>query len=87
MTDPPSLNIAIAQVVIRETPSRGDGEISSKGIRRAVMQQLQSTQRASGLGNCLLAFDGNKIAFTAKKLPQDINEFEVLLPERDGQPG
>lgn len=51
------------------------------------MRELVTLHRNSGLGGCLPAFDGNKILFTARALPQDINEFEVVLPERDGQPG
>jgi hypothetical protein len=72
-------------VTIKETPSRGEGEISSKGVRRAVMRQLVETHRAAGLNNCLPAFDGYKILFTARELPNDINTFEIALPEEDGQ--
>jgi hypothetical protein len=72
-------------VTIKETPSRGEGEISSKGVRRAVMRQVVETHRAAGLNNCLPAFDGYKILFTARELPNDINTFEIALPDKDGQ--
>lgn len=58
-----------------------DGKpVDGKGIGRKVIDRLHQTY-ASELGNKDTAYDGEKSLFTIGALPQNINEFTVVLEE------
>ncbi|KAE9588291.1 putative post-transcriptional gene silencing PAZ-Argonaute family [Lupinus albus] len=60
-------------------------EIISKGVNRAVMEQLVKLYRESHLGKRLPAYDGQKSLYTAGPLPFVSKEFRVsLIDEDDG---
>uniref|UniRef100_A0A7I4BGJ8 Argonaute family member n=1 Tax=Physcomitrium patens TaxID=3218 RepID=A0A7I4BGJ8_PHYPA len=60
-------------------------ELPSKGINRAVMEQLVKLYRESHLGTRLPAYDGRKSLYTAGPLPFQSREFEIsLTDEEDG---
>lgn len=60
-------------------------EVTSRGINRAVMEQLVKLYRESHLGTRLPAYDGRKSLYTAGPLPFQSKEFQInLLDEDDG---
>ncbi|WOK92830.1 protein argonaute 1B-like isoform X1 [Canna indica] len=60
-------------------------EVTSRGINRAVMEQLVSLYRESYLGGRLPAYDGSKSLYTAGPLPFASREFQIaLINEDDG---
>nr|AIN75617.1 argonaute 1 [Dimocarpus longan] len=63
-------------------------EVTSRGVNRAVMEQLVKQHRESHLGKRLPAYDGRKSLYTAGPLPFISKEFRInLLDEDDGQGG
>lgn len=63
-------------------------EVTSRGVNRAVMEQLVKQHRESLLGKRLPAYDGRKSLYTAGPLPFISKEFRItLLDEDDGQGG
>ncbi|KAI5055294.1 hypothetical protein GOP47_0030439 [Adiantum capillus-veneris] len=60
-------------------------EVTSRGVNRAVMEQLVTLHRESSLGRRLPAYDGRKSLYTAGPLPFQNKEFLItLLDEDDG---
>ncbi|KAE9586115.1 putative post-transcriptional gene silencing PAZ-Argonaute family [Lupinus albus] len=60
-------------------------EVTSRGVNRAVMEQLVKLYRNSHLGKRLPAYDGRKSLYTAGPLPFVSKEFRVsLIDEDDG---
>ncbi|KAL2649280.1 hypothetical protein R1flu_017408 [Riccia fluitans] len=60
-------------------------EVTSRGVNRAVMEQLVRLYRDSQLGRRLPAYDGRKSLYTAGPLPFQSKEFQInLLDEDDG---
>ncbi|CAM6009780.1 unnamed protein product [Sphagnum balticum] len=59
-------------------------EITSRGVNRAVMEQLVKLYRETALGHRLPAYDGRKSLYTAGPLPFQSKEFQILLEEDDG---
>eukprot|EP00250_Pteridium_aquilinum_P018093 c23937_g1_i1 orf=231-3842(+) len=60
-------------------------EVTSRGVNRAVMEQLVRLHRESSLGRRLPAYDGRKSLYTAGPLPFQNKEFVInLLDEDDG---
>lgn len=60
-------------------------EVTSRGINRAVMEQLVKLYRESHLSSRLPAYDGRKSLYTAGPLPFQSKEFQIsLLDEDDG---
>lgn len=63
-------------------------EVSSRGVNRAVMEQLVRLYRESRLGMRLPVYDGRKSLYTAGALPFVSNEFRItLIDEEDGSGG
>ncbi|XP_058090486.1 protein argonaute 1-like [Magnolia sinica] len=63
-------------------------EVTSRGVNRAVMEQLVKLYRDSHLGRRLPAYDGRKSLYTAGPLPFTSREFVItLVDEDDGQGG
>ncbi|XP_050220335.1 protein argonaute 1 [Mercurialis annua] len=63
-------------------------EIASRGVNRAVMEQLVKLYRESHLGKRLPAYDGRKSLYTAGPLPFLSKEFKItLIDEDDGSGG
>ncbi|XP_054787898.1 protein argonaute 1-like isoform X2 [Prosopis cineraria] len=63
-------------------------EVTSRGVNRAVMEQLVRLYRESHLGKRLPAYDGRKSLYTAGPLPFISKEFKItLLDEDDGSGG
>ncbi|XP_044477093.1 protein argonaute 1-like isoform X2 [Mangifera indica] len=63
-------------------------EVTSRGVNRAVMEQLVRLYRESHLGKRLPAYDGRKSLYTAGPLPFISKEFNItLLDEDEGQGG
>lgn len=63
-------------------------EVSSRGVNRAVMQQLVNLYRDSHLARRLPAYDGRKSLYTAGPLPFVSKEFRItLVDEEDGAGG
>ncbi|KAL5748700.1 hypothetical protein ACOSQ2_025997 [Xanthoceras sorbifolium] len=63
-------------------------EVTSRGVNRAVMEQLVKLYRESHLAKRLPAYDGRKSLYTAGPLPFISKEFRItLLDEDDGQGG
>jgi eukaryotic translation initiation factor 2C len=58
-------------------------EVTSRGVNRAVMEQLVKRHRESDLANRLPAYDGRKSLYTAGKLPFESREFQIALPDED----
>jgi hypothetical protein len=72
------LYLPIRQVAI--TP-----EVTSRGVNRAVMENLVKHYRETALGKRLPAYDGRKSLYTAGPLPFQSKEFQInLLDEDDG---
>ncbi|TYH41474.1 hypothetical protein ES332_D12G319500v1 [Gossypium tomentosum] len=64
-------------------------EVASRGVNRAVMEQLVKLYRESHLGKRLPAYDGRKSLYTAGPLPFVSKEFKITLTDEDdgsGQP-
>lgn len=62
--------------------------MTSRGVNRAVMEQLVKLYRESHLGKRLPAYDGRKSLYTAGPLPFISKEFRItLLDEDDGSGG
>ncbi|KAG6545178.1 hypothetical protein Mapa_013290 [Marchantia paleacea] len=60
-------------------------EVTSRGVNRAVMEQLVRLYRETELGRRLPAYDGRKSLYTAGPLPFQSKEFQInLLDEEDG---
>ncbi|KAI9073161.1 hypothetical protein K1719_044867 [Acacia pycnantha] len=60
-------------------------EVPSRGVNRAVMEQLVKLYRESHLGMRLPAYDGRKSLYTAGPLPFVSNEFRItLIDEEEG---
>ncbi|XP_065881060.1 protein argonaute 1 [Euphorbia lathyris] len=63
-------------------------EVTSRGVNRAVMEQLVKLYRESHLGKRLPAYDGRKSLYTAGPLPFLTKEFKItLIDEDDGSGG
>lgn len=63
-------------------------DVTSRGVNRAVMEQLVKLYRESHLGKRLPAYDGRKSLYTAGPLPFLSKEFRItLLDDDDGQGG
>ncbi|GAB2225433.1 hypothetical protein Droror1_Dr00006225 [Drosera rotundifolia] len=60
-------------------------EVTSRGVNRAVMEQLVRQYRESHLGRRLPAYDGRKSLYTAGPLPFVSKDFKIkLIDEDDG---
>ncbi|CAH9052994.1 unnamed protein product [Cuscuta europaea] len=62
-------------------------EVASRGVNRAVMDQLVKLYRESHLGRRLPAYDGRKSLYTAGPLPFVSKEFKIILADEDDRPG
>ncbi|CAM8943710.1 unnamed protein product [Rhodiola kirilowii] len=62
-------------------------EVTSRGVNRAVMEQLVKLYRESHLGKRLPAYDGRKSLYTAGPLPFPSKEFRVTLVDEDDGSG
>ncbi|XP_043807969.1 protein argonaute 1B isoform X2 [Manihot esculenta] len=63
-------------------------EVTSRGVNRAVMEQLVKLYKESHLGKRLPAYDGRKSLYTAGPLPFISKEFKItLIDEDDGSGG
>ncbi|KAL3529418.1 hypothetical protein ACH5RR_008740 [Cinchona calisaya] len=63
-------------------------EVTSRGVNRAVMDQLVKLYRESLLGKRLPAYDGRKSLYTAGALPFVSKEFKItLIDEEEGNQG
>ncbi|CAN5974280.1 unnamed protein product [Sphagnum jensenii] len=58
-------------------------EVTSRGVNRAVMEQLVKLYRETALGHRLPAYDGRKSLYTAGPLPFSSKEFQISLLEED----
>ncbi|KAK1322438.1 Protein argonaute 1B [Acorus calamus] len=63
-------------------------EVTSRGVNRAVMEQLVRLYKESHLGGRLPAYDGRKSLYTAGAMPFTSKEFVIsLVDEDDGSGG
>lgn len=63
-------------------------EVTSRGVNRAVMEQLVKHYKESHLGKRLPAYDGRKSLYTAGPLPFVSKEFKItLIDEEDANQG
>ncbi|KAH8492011.1 hypothetical protein H0E87_021560 [Populus deltoides] len=63
-------------------------EVTSRGVNRAVMEQLVKLYRESHLGKRLPAYDGRKSLYTAGALPFQVKDFKItLIDDDDGSGG
>ncbi|XP_043695109.1 protein argonaute 1-like [Telopea speciosissima] len=62
-------------------------EVTSRGVNRAVMEQLVKLYRESHLGRRLPAYDGRKSLYTAGPLPFTSREFSITLVDEDDGTG
>lgn len=62
-------------------------EVASRGVNRAVMEQLVKLYRESHLGKRLPAYDGRKSLYTAGPLPFVQKDFKITLIDDDDGPG
>ncbi|KAG9145398.1 hypothetical protein Leryth_008322 [Lithospermum erythrorhizon] len=62
-------------------------EVSSRGVNRAVMEQLVRLYRESYLGRRLPVYDGRKSLYTAGPLPFVSKEFKIILVDDEDGPG
>lgn len=62
-------------------------EVTSRGVNRAVMDQLVRLYRESHLGRRLPAYDGRKSLYTAGALPFTTKEFRITLVDEDDGAG
>ncbi|KAJ7549424.1 hypothetical protein O6H91_07G053000 [Diphasiastrum complanatum] len=58
-------------------------EVASRGVNRAVMQQLVKLHRETLLGRRLPVYDGRKSLYTAGPLPFQSKEFQIILVDED----
>lgn len=62
--------------------------MTSRGVNRAVMEQLVKLYKETHLGKRLPAYDGRKSLYTAGPLPFLSKEFKIpLIDEDDGSGG
>lgn len=61
--------------------------MTSRGVNRAVMEQLVKLYRESHLGRRLPAYDGRKSLYTAGPLPFTLKEFKITLIDEDDGSG
>ena len=61
--------------------------MTSRGVNRAVMEQLVKLYRESHLGKRLPAYDGRKSLYTAGALPFISKEFKITLIDEDDGSG
>ncbi|CAA3003315.1 argonaute 1 [Olea europaea subsp. europaea] len=61
-------------------------EITSRGVNRAVIEQLVKLYRESHLGQRLPAYDGRKSLYTAGPLPFVSKEFKIILVDEEDGP-
>ncbi|KAK2991581.1 hypothetical protein RJ640_025880 [Escallonia rubra] len=61
--------------------------VTSRGVNRAVMEQLVRLYQESHLGKRLPAYDGRKSLYTAGPLPFVTKEFKITLVDEDDGPG
>ncbi|KAG6523468.1 hypothetical protein ZIOFF_013326 [Zingiber officinale] len=62
-------------------------EVTSRGVNRAVMEQLVRLYRESYLGGRLPAYDGRKSLYTAGPLPFTLKDFQIILVDDDDGSG
>ncbi|CAL5184870.1 unnamed protein product [Lathyrus oleraceus] len=62
-------------------------EVTSRGVNRAVMEQLVRLYRDSHLGKRLPAYDGRKSLYTAGPLPFITKDFRITLVDEDDGSG
>ncbi|XLR66441.1 hypothetical protein S83_017113 [Arachis hypogaea] len=62
-------------------------EVTSRGVNRAVMEELVRLYRESHLGKRLPAYDGRKSLYTAGPLPFVSKEFRIMLIDEDDGTG
>ncbi|CAN1754430.1 Protein argonaute 1 [Linum perenne] len=62
-------------------------EVASRGVNRAVMNQLVTLYRESHLAKRLPAYDGRKSLYTAGPLPFTSKEFRITLVDEDDGTG
>ncbi|CAN0902227.1 Protein argonaute 1 [Linum grandiflorum] len=62
-------------------------EVTSRGVNRAVINQLVGLYRESHLGKRLPAYDGRKSLYTAGPLPFLSKEFRITLTDEDDGTG
>ncbi|XP_031104991.1 protein argonaute 1 [Ipomoea triloba] len=62
-------------------------EVASRGVNRAVMDQLVRLYRESHLGRRLPAYDGRKSLYTAGPLPFVSKEFKITLIDEEDRSG
>ncbi|KAH6815855.1 Stabilizer of iron transporter SufD / Polynucleotidyl transferase [Perilla frutescens var. frutescens] len=62
-------------------------EVTSRGVNRAVMQQLIKLYKDSHLASRLPAYDGRKSLYTAGPLPFTSREFKITLIDEEDAPG
>ncbi|PKA66209.1 Protein argonaute 1A [Apostasia shenzhenica] len=62
-------------------------EVTSRGVNRAVMEELVRLFRESHLGGRLPAYDGRKSLYTAGPFPFTAKEFQVTLVDEDDGTG
>ncbi|WOK94801.1 protein argonaute 1B [Canna indica] len=62
-------------------------EVTSRGVNRAVMEQLVKLYRESYLGGRLPAYDGRKSLYTAGPLPFTSKDFQITLVDEDDGSG
>jgi eukaryotic translation initiation factor 2C len=58
-------------------------EVTSRGVNRAVMEQLVKLYRETALAHRLPVYDGRKSLYTAGPLPFPSKEFQISLLEED----
>lgn len=61
--------------------------MTSRGVNRAVMEQLVKLYKESHLGKRLPAYDGRKSLYTAGPLPFVLKEFKITLVDEDDGSG
>lgn len=61
--------------------------MTSRGVNRAVMEQLVKLYKESHLGKRLPAYDGRKSLYTAGPLPFVSKEFKITLVDEDDGSG
>lgn len=62
-------------------------EVTSRGVNRAVMEQLVKLYKETHLAGRLPAYDGRKSLYTAGPLPFSSKEFKITLVDEEDGPG